>query len=76
MTIKTTGWTAEKRARMAEMTKARKPWEKATGPKTLEGKNAVKHNALRHGFRSAEFEALQKALGTQKRFVETLLHDL
>ena len=33
-------WTPERRARQAERIRQTKPWEKSTGPRTIEGKAA------------------------------------
>lgn len=46
-------WTPERRQRAAERIRARKPWLKATGPKTSSGKSTARMNALKHGRRSA-----------------------
>ena len=45
------GWTPERRARQAELTRLLRPWLRATGPKTKAGKARVALNALRHGYR-------------------------
>lgn len=39
-----------------------KPWERSTGPKTEEGKEACKLNALKHGGYSAELKGLRRLL--------------
>src|SRR5665213_1911314 len=40
-----------------------KPWERSTGPKTLEGKTRSKVNASKHGFRSAkEIDARRESM--------------
>lgn len=41
------GWTAERRARQAELIRTWKPWEKSTGAKTPEGKARVSQNAYK-----------------------------
>ena len=38
-------WSAERRARQAEMIQQWKPWTKSTGPRTEEGKAKVARNA-------------------------------
>ncbi len=43
------GWTSERRARQAELIRQWRPWEKATGPRTQEGKATVARNAYRGG---------------------------
>lgn len=50
------GWTPERRAKHAEAIKRWKPWEKSTGPKTPEGKEASKMNGWKGGERSSERE--------------------
>ena len=45
------GWTAQRRARQAEAIRAWRPWERATGPTTPEGKAAAGRNAYRGGLR-------------------------
>lgn len=46
--------TPEHRARRAELIRQWKPWEKSTGPRTVEGKAASSSNARRHGMRSRD----------------------
>ncbi len=43
------GWTSARRARQAELIRQWRPWEKATGPRTQEGKATVARNAYRGG---------------------------
>jgi len=43
------GWTLERRARQAELIRQWRPWEKATGPRTWEGKATVARNAYKGG---------------------------
>ena len=42
-------WTPERRAARAVQVRLLKPWEKATGPKTAEGKARVSQNSYRGG---------------------------
>ena len=44
--------TPEHRARQAQAIRTWRPWEKSTGPKSVEGKARVAGNAFRHGGRS------------------------
>ena len=44
-----TNWTPERRARQAEMIRIWKPWERATGPRTPEGKTIASGNAYKGG---------------------------
>lgn len=73
MSLKSTGWTPEKRARQAERMRKTKPWLKTTGPVTAEGKEAVKNNALKHGFRSREYKELCALLRVQAAFVKDII---
>lgn len=75
MTAKSTGWTKEKRARVAKRTKSQKPWERSTGPKTAEGKAKVSQNAYQHGFFSADFKGVMALLEVQATFVISMNHD-
>ncbi|RSZ41158.1 hypothetical protein EJO70_14855 [Variovorax sp. 553] len=43
------GWTPERRARQAELIHIWRPWEKATGPTSPEGKARVSRNAYTGG---------------------------
>lgn len=38
------GWTDERRARQREMIRTWRPWEKSTGPRTVEGKAVSAQN--------------------------------
>jgi len=61
------GWTAERRAAQAARMRARKPWERSTGPRTEAGKARSSRNATGKGCRQwveaelAEVEALMRA---------------
>lgn len=62
----TKGWTAERRAAQAARMRARKPWERSTGPRTDAGKKRSRGNAAGKGCRQrldaelAEVEALMR----------------
>ncbi len=56
-----TGWTAERRARQAELIRTWKPWERSTGPRTTEGKERTARNGFKGGHR-AELRELAKAM--------------
>jgi len=48
------GWTEERRARQAALTRDQQPWSHATGPKTAAGKAICAANATTHGLNSRE----------------------
>lgn len=54
-------WTPERRARQAEAIRTWRPWEKATGPRTQEGKEKVARNPFKGGLRD-EMRAVSKLL--------------
>lgn len=43
------GWTAERRARQAELIRTWKPWARSTGPRTDEGKARTARNGFKGG---------------------------
>jgi hypothetical protein len=43
------GWTDERRVRQAAAIRQWAPWEKSTGPTSLDGKTKVSKNAQKHG---------------------------
>jgi len=45
------GWTQERQARQSGLIRQWQPWEKSTGPKTIEGKSTVSQNAFKGGWR-------------------------
>jgi hypothetical protein len=49
-----------------------KPWQRSTGAKTLEGKQASKMNALKHGYYTKEAIAERKQLAEIKRLLKKL----
>ena len=61
------GWTPERRKKQSELIRAWKPWEKATGAKTMEGKDKSKMNALKHGGRCASVRELHKLMAEYSR---------
>lgn len=75
MSLKSTGWTPEKRARASALTKKQKPWLTTTGPKTQRGKDTAKMNALKHGLRSEDYRELLKLLRVQAEFVKSMNRD-
>jgi len=59
-------WSAERRARQAELVKTWRPWLRSTGPKTPTGETKSAANAVKHGTRSRqaieELRELRQAL--------------
>jgi len=50
-------WSAERRARQAELVKTWRPWLRSTGPKTPTGKTKSAANAVKNGLRSRQTTA-------------------
>ena len=46
------GWTSERRARQSALIHTWRPWEKAAGPKSDDGKARVSRNAYKNGTRA------------------------
>ena len=63
------GWTPERRARQSELIRTWRPWEKATGPTSAEGKAVVALNAYAGGFEPA-MRVLRAALRRQRERLE------
>ncbi len=72
MTKITRGWPPKRRKEQAERMRKTKPWTKTTGPKTDEGKQAVRHNAYKHGFRSEDMKDIRRLLRAQRDFVKAV----
>ena len=66
------GWTLERRKRQAEMIKTWRPWEKSTGPKTAEGKQASAKRGHKGGRREI-LRSLSRKLRTQQRELDVAL---
>lgn len=47
------GWTPERRRRQAQAIQGWRPWEQATGPRSVEGKAKAARNAWKGGERKA-----------------------
>ncbi len=70
MTIKTRGWPEKRRKEQAERCRKAKPWKHNTGPKTEEGKVAVRNNALKHGMDSRQMKEIDKMLSAYKALLK------
>lgn len=66
-----TRWTPERRARQAEAIQRWKPWEKASGPVSLEGKLRSSRNADR-GNPRAQLRYLRALLREQAKSLEAI----
>lgn len=76
MKRETKGWSKERRAKQAENIRKTKPWEHTTGPKTEEGKLAIRRNAYKHGFRSEDMREICRLLRWQRDFVKAVKYHL
>ena len=45
-------WTTERRQRQSQLIQTWKPWERSTGPKTIEGKEVAARNSWKGGHRT------------------------
>jgi hypothetical protein len=65
------GWTAERRKKQSEAIRRWRPWNKATGPRTDEGKARVSKNAFKGGHRPL-IRAVAAALRGQREALKLL----
>ena len=72
MTLKTKGWSKQKRAKQADNCRKNRPWKHSTGPKTDKGKEIAKDNSFKHELRSLEGKQLSELLRSQKEFIDRL----
>lgn len=63
------GWTPEHRAAQAKRIRQWRPWEKSTGPKTIDGKRASAMRGFKGGVRQ-ELRALARALRERARKID------
>jgi len=61
-------WTEEARAKQRKVIMKSKPWKKATGPKTAEGKKISSQNALKHGGRTKDMDEICHFLWAQTHY--------
>lgn len=69
------GHTPDGIERLREAAKRNKPWSKATGPRTKQGKNRSKMNALKHGGYSAPVKAARKRMAEQMKLIRQILSE-
>ena len=70
------GWSLERRQRQAELIRRWRPWERSTGPRTEEGRQAAAHNAWKGGQRQQLRElarALEAELVQMRRLMQNSL---
>ena len=60
-----TGWTAERRSRQGKLIHIWRPWEKSTGPKTVQGKRGSAMRGYKGGVRPT-LGAFARALRAQR----------
>lgn len=65
------GWTVERKKRQSEMIKLWRPWERSTGPRTEDGKEASARRGYKGGFREMLRE-VGRALREQRRKIENI----
>jgi hypothetical protein len=65
------GWTPERCRRQAQAIQRWRPWERSTGPRTLEGKARASRNGWKGGTRPMLRE-LAKLLRTQREYLGEL----
>jgi hypothetical protein len=67
-------WTPERKAQQAAAIRHWKPWQWATGPKTIEGKAIVSRNAFKGGRRPSLrnlMRELKQELAGQREFLDS-----
>ncbi|GJL84690.1 MAG: hypothetical protein DHS20C02_04650 [Micavibrio sp.] len=72
MTEITRGWPPKRRQKQAKNIRKTKPWKKATGPKTTEGKETMRYNAIKHGLFTPEGQAFRTAIKAQGEILKLL----
>jgi hypothetical protein len=73
------GWTAERRAKASAAIHRWKPWEKATGPKTTDGKARSRMNGFKGNPRETrrrEMRAIREALDAHNEAIWSIFDRL
>ena len=70
--MRSNGWSLARRKKQSKAIRDWKPWLKATGPRTVEGKARSAKNAWKHGFRSRQMKEIYRLLRRQRQFVKNV----
>lgn len=65
------GWTPERRKKQSETIRQWRPWNKATGPRTAEGKTTASRNAYKGGTRQL-FREIAVLLRDQRKNLDVI----
>jgi hypothetical protein len=68
----TKGWTDERRTRYSEIIKTIRPWERATGPRTPDGRAKVSQNAKKHGLRGGILRQAENLISLQRKVLKEI----
>ncbi|NBX66648.1 MAG: hypothetical protein EBQ96_06615 [Proteobacteria bacterium] len=71
--VKRRGWAAKRRTLQRRNILKTKPWLKATGPRTRQGKDKSRQNAYRTGAYTAEMQCLRQVLKKQRDWLKAYL---
>lgn len=69
-------WTDERRRKQAQAIRRWKPWEKSTGPKSPEGKQAASMNSTTHGATTKAAKAMIREISTLTKNSNKLLEEI
>jgi hypothetical protein len=65
-------WTEAQRQQLSERVRDWKPWEKSTGPRSVEGKKRAAMRALKTGEHAADIRATRKIIAAQNRLLREI----
>jgi hypothetical protein len=69
MTSRSNAWTAERRALQSVLIRRWRPWERSTGPQTVEGKAISSRNASRPDSITRQLQSINEDLRMVRRMV-------
>jgi hypothetical protein len=69
----TTPWTEDRKARQAELIRTWRPWERSTGPRTVDGKAKASRNAWKGGH-WLQLRELSRAVNLEIRVAQKLVN--